>query len=533
MLRAPITPAQWLRIIVVAGAALRLFPIWFGLPYPHARPDEAVSVSRAMDILAGDLNPHFFHWPSFTFYLFAALFGVVRIVRRLLFMDPTFSTATAMILGRACVAVAGTATIAVLFTLGRRALDTATGLLAAAFLSVAMLHVRDSHFAMTDVLMTLLVTASLTVLLRAFDAARAARHSREVSIARFAVAGVLGGLAASTKYSAVAIVAAMAAAHLVLLVRWREMPWSPRSWLPSLAFLGAFAVGFLIATPYAALDFATFSADLRFDFAHLAEGHGLYLGPGWQYHATRSLPYGSGVVIFAMALAGLPIFVWRRPEHAAVIGAFVAVFYAGIGRGHTVFFRYVLPLVPIVCLFAAVAIRTAGAWIALRASVRERTAIAVLAALAGGPALVNAVWFDVLLARTDTRVLAGEWLAPRIRAGETIHDAGGDYARLQLGRTPFHEWSYDAEKHTFGHPQGLTPDWLVLTQSPLRMYASAPPALRLLANSSYDLVFTVRGTSGAAAAAVYDLQDAFFLPLAGFRTVERPGPTIMVYRRRN
>ena len=27
-------------LVVLFGAALRLFPIWFGLPYPHARPDE-------------------------------------------------------------------------------------------------------------------------------------------------------------------------------------------------------------------------------------------------------------------------------------------------------------------------------------------------------------------------------------------------------------------------------------------------------------------------------------------------------------
>src|SRR5215203_693669 len=158
---ASITPAQWLRIIVAAGAVLRLFPFWFGLPYPYARPDEAVSVSRAMDILAGDLNPHFFHWPSLTFYLLALVYGAVRLIRRVLFLDPTFSAATAIMLGRICVGVAGTATIAVIFTLTRRVADKTTGLLAAACLAVAMLHVRDSHFAMTDVLMTFLLMASL------------------------------------------------------------------------------------------------------------------------------------------------------------------------------------------------------------------------------------------------------------------------------------------------------------------------------------------------------------------------------------
>src|SRR5919201_1039935 len=134
MPRAPFTPADWLRIIILLGAALRLFPIWFGLPYPFARPDEAVAVGLATDILAGNLNPGFFHWPSLTFYLFAALFGAVRLARRLLFMEPAFSPTTALVLGRACVAAAGTATIPVLFSVGRRVAGPTAGLTAAAFL---------------------------------------------------------------------------------------------------------------------------------------------------------------------------------------------------------------------------------------------------------------------------------------------------------------------------------------------------------------------------------------------------------------
>jgi hypothetical protein len=38
-------------------------------------------------------------------------------------------------------------------------------------------------------------------------------------------------------------------------------------------------------------------------------------------------------------------------------------------------------------------------------------------------------------------------------------------------------------------------------------------------------------TRGRARSAVYDQQDAFFLPFSRFDTVERPGPTILVYRR--
>ena len=59
---------------------------------------------------------------------------------------------------RGFVAVAGTATILVLARLARDAAGRATALVAALFLAVAILHVRDSHFATVDVLTTLLAT---------------------------------------------------------------------------------------------------------------------------------------------------------------------------------------------------------------------------------------------------------------------------------------------------------------------------------------------------------------------------------------
>ena len=46
------------------GAGLRLYAIWFGLPYLRARPDEIDAVMHGQMVMRGDLNPHFFHWPS-------------------------------------------------------------------------------------------------------------------------------------------------------------------------------------------------------------------------------------------------------------------------------------------------------------------------------------------------------------------------------------------------------------------------------------------------------------------------------------
>ena len=167
--RFTFTTKQWLGAIVLLGAVLRFVPIWFGLPFDEARPDEGTAIGHAVGILDGDLNPHFFHWPSLTFYLFAGCFSIASRVHRLLTLNPVLSVNEQYLIGRAVVASAGTLTILVLFFLTRRIADDITALAASFFLAIATLHVRDSHFAMTDVLMTL-VTASLALLLRVCEA---------------------------------------------------------------------------------------------------------------------------------------------------------------------------------------------------------------------------------------------------------------------------------------------------------------------------------------------------------------------------
>jgi hypothetical protein len=524
------TTRHYLVAIVLLAAALRFYGLWFGLPYAHARPDETTALGLATSVRGGDLNPRFFHWPSLTIYVFAALHAAVAAIRRAFALDPALGFTEQVLLARGAVALAGTLTVVVLFTLARRMGGPAVGLLAALYLAVAILHVRESHFAMTDVLMVLLLTTSLGLLLRALDE-RIPAGTGERAFWRFAAAGLAGGLATSTKYNAGAVLAAMGAAQIYWLVRFRPRIWTARAWLPSAGFLAAFVAGFLAGTPYALLDYERFGADLYFDLTHLSDGHGTNLGRGWEYHALRSLPYGLGVPVFVAALAGIVPTARHFPRQALVLGAFAVSFYAAIGSGQTVFFRYVLPLVPILCVSAAVATERAALWLAARPGVGPRLASVVLTVLIAGPALVNSVWFDVVLSRTDSRVLAARWLAPRLRANDSVYDSGGDYTRLHLGRVDYDVRVFDPAANSFAHPEGRTPDWLVLHESPMSMYTSVPYTVLELAATRYHLLMTVPGTSKRAGAAVYDLQDAFFMPVSGFRAIRRPGPTVRIYRR--
>ena len=65
-----------LGLILVLAAVLRLWSLDFGLPHLLARPDETEIVGRAVRFFGWDLNPRFFHYPSFFFYLLGAVYAV-------------------------------------------------------------------------------------------------------------------------------------------------------------------------------------------------------------------------------------------------------------------------------------------------------------------------------------------------------------------------------------------------------------------------------------------------------------------------
>jgi len=486
---------------VVLGAALRFYALGFGLAYPHARPDESTAIGVASGILAGDLNPHFFNWPSLTLYVFAAAFGIAR------FAGVALTGVSYTLIARTVVALAGTATALPTAVIGRSLGGRPVGTIAALFVAVAPLHVRDSHFATTDVLMTLLATVSVALAMRALDTGRRGL---------FAAAGVAGGLATSAKYSAGAIVALAAAAPAI-------------AW--AVVFVSTWAVGFLAGTPYALLDVPAFSGDVSYERAHLSAGHTVLLGRGWLYHLQTTLPHGLGLAIFAAAVCGIPVVALRYRRKALAPALFAAAFFLSIGAGRTVFFRYALPLVPIACVFAAAAVHAAAGSIGARAKLPSSALAPALAIAIAVPSFSQSVQLVRLLSRTDSRALAAEWLAPRLRPEHTLHDSGGDYTRLYLPSVAFHEWRFDPVTRSFGDPAGATPDWIVLYASPLPEYTAAPDPLRDLVNERYTLAYRVDGVPPAAGSGVYDRQDAFFLPIDGFKGVARPGPTVLIYRR--
>ena len=547
--------ARWaLAAALGLGLALRLWGLDFGLPHTETRPDESLLVHRALAIAGGDLNPHFFNYPSLHLYLLAAVSGLSYATGWLLggvggpqdflrqfMLDPS----GVYLAGRTLTALMGTATIALVYHTGRGLGGPVAGVCGAILLAGAFLHVRDSHFLTVDVPATFWAMAAF---------AAAARHLRTGGQSSLLAAAVLAGLAASTKYNAALFLPA-----LIVAAVCSPSPTSAgrRVLLVGVAWLAALVVG----SPFILLDLPSFWRDFSFEWHHFGRGHGLELGSGWWRHLAFSLRHGLGWPMLLAALVGLIWLVRRRRPLDLVLVIGVVAYYAVAGSGGSLFVRYVVPLVPLLCV-------AAGAVLCQAASGRLHFALPA-ALLIAAPSIASSVAHDRLLQRTDTREQARQWIEQHVPTGSVVALTGSSYGHPQL--RPTKRWlaerladvnrtgaagrrlrlqldmagggpEYEIVTLSAANPQRLATvwepigvdslarlgvDWLVVQSHPLS-YAAVPGVID---RDLPDIEPTVEFDpfQKRPEAAVYDPIDAYYMPLAGHAAVDRPGPRLRIY----
>jgi len=401
-----------LLVILAAAAAARLWFLMAGVPHAVGI-DEPQVVDRAIRILrTGDWNPHVFDYPTLVIY-FHAVLAIVRFLWGALNGEwrslDGFTIEAIYSMSRTAAALLGVATVWLTYRLGSEAVSRAAGLLAAAQLAVRPMHVRESHFVLTDVPMTALTTLAMWMTVRAM---------RLGTVRAFAWAGAICGFAAAAKYTGgVAIVALLAA----WVLTERAAPDRARKLG---AAIGAAAVAFLLAAPYTVLDMPAFLDGFAAQFARFAAPAPAG-DPAWLLYLKHLSPGWSRFWV-PLGLVGIALLLWRpRTRITAfpvVLFAF-AYFYVISSHSH-VFGRYALPLVPLLCLFTAVgALEIVAALRRLPALRRPAygplLATTVVAVLVLSPIAETVSWLDHLK-RPDTRTIAAEWLKANTPKGTRL-----------------------------------------------------------------------------------------------------------------
>jgi 4-amino-4-deoxy-L-arabinose transferase-like glycosyltransferase len=391
----------WLFVVILAVAlTLRLWGIEFGLPNTRVRPDEGRVVGEAARFTMNrTLDPDYFTYPSFFLYVIGTLYAAGCETQVIAHIYPSVRDCAAawpqnwtplFITARTVSAVAGVAGVAAVFFIGRR-LHALGGWLASAFLAVAFLHVRDSHFAVTDVTMTSILLWALLLLLRADE---------RPSPGSFLLAGFITGIAMSTKYNAVMLGLAAIISQVRAWVRPEATQEQARH--TRLVLFGTMTVvGFLAASPYAVLNRIAFIRDTSHEYWHLLYGARVPLGIGWRYHALLTLPQGVGWPLFVLGVAGILWMLAVRTRSAAIVFAFPILYYVVAGRGHSVYVRYMIPIVPFLCLGAAAFVATLRDRVTRSAPVLARATLAGLVLVWAGPVALKSAQFFFFIAHKD------------------------------------------------------------------------------------------------------------------------------------
>jgi 4-amino-4-deoxy-L-arabinose transferase-like glycosyltransferase len=505
--------------IIATAALARFWALTFCLPGQLCRPDEEAVAGIAMQFFGRDFNPHFFDWP--TLFMYATVLGLVAYFQAghalgwfhgpYSFMARIVTDTTPVYLtARILSAAAGTASVWILYRIARRLFDETTALVAALFLALAFLHARDSHFGVTDVPATFFLLVAFLFVVRIRDSGRTSD---------LVMGGIAAGLAASTKYNA-ALIALPAA-------------WLLRSnWMRLLAFGALMIAAFAVTSPYCLIDWRQFIASLQSVSAHLSAGHGVNPGRGWVVHLTTSLRFGIGMPMLVAAIAGLVWIIWIDWRRGVLVGIFPIAYYLVVGSGYTVFARYIVPVVPFLCLTAAFAtvegVRALAATIAQQGRAAALTWVVALLIVA--PSAVSLAQFDYLLAVPDSRVVAADWVRQHFPNGSTIAEVGDRSTNLFFIR----ESNIVPSRYKtmpFNDDEAVgRPDLLIIPISLFDPHPAISASAKQMAEE-YQPVFQADAHSMSARGVVYDWQDQFYLPLTGFREIWRPGPNLMIYAR--
>ena len=181
-------------IIIILAFFIRFKGIWFGYPLP-LHPDEPVIVENALRMLAtGDINPHFFNYPTLPIYLQTGVYSFVNLIIKIFFDTPVneIREINYYLSGRLFNVLLSTITIYIIYEIGRLLVDPVAGLASACFIGASFLHISNSFTVTVD--SSVAFWLSLSTLMAVLIYIKGKKNLY------YLLGGIFVGLAISSKY---------------------------------------------------------------------------------------------------------------------------------------------------------------------------------------------------------------------------------------------------------------------------------------------------------------------------------------------
>ncbi len=314
------------------------------------------NIRTALSAEDSPLNPRWFPLGS-------ALIYALVLLRTLLEPFVDWGVMEMRFAGRALTALADVGSVWLLYIIGRRMYGRWTGILAAAFATVAVVHIQHAHYYRPEPFTVLTSLACLWAMLRFVDT----RRARDGIILGFLV-----GLAMAPKVSVAPILAPLALTFLWVAKDragrdWAGLkPWDIARVAPMAGFAALAALlAFFITTPYAFIDFGNFVGDIREQTGMAGEAGRFPFTwqyadtPAFVYQIRQTVVWGLGIPLGIVAWLAVPVTAWlawrggiaQRSDLLLLAWAVPAFVFLELFE--VKFLRYVFPLLPFYILMAA------------------------------------------------------------------------------------------------------------------------------------------------------------------------------------
>ncbi len=335
------------------------------------RNDEGHYVPRVMGFLQGEwgdfnfINPtlslHLFHGATVVWGWWLVLIGRFESFEQFAAeaaSNPSHVTLAARFLSIS----ASVAAVSILYLIARRMFSAPVALLAGAAFAVNRTHAQRAPLAGSESLMVLFVLLCFLAILR---------YLREPSARRHALAGLLLGVAAATKYNAgIQVVTLVAASGLALAsVRSAGASWGvvrqPRYWAGFVAAPLAFAA----ASPFAIVHFGEFVSEFGgqvTDFMGAGMKGIQEQESGWSFYVLDFPQSNAGLAFALLCALGVVAAGYRalvaRDRRAVLLLAASLPCYLTLGSGLFHQMRFLLPSIPFLLVLGAWALGGSLSW---------------------------------------------------------------------------------------------------------------------------------------------------------------------------
>lgn len=545
--------------IVLLAGVLRFWAIDSGLPNQQTRPDELPVVLEMARPARGDFSLELTIYPSAYIYAswlwveaglrVAPLFGVDPPggYQKTLLLEPELL----FLIGRTASAFAGTIAVLLVLWLARREFGWGAALSSGLLAAVCLLHVRDSHALKPDAFLSVATLLALAAMLPL---------ARNATPLRGAISGAAVGLAMACKLPGVLMLAPLYVAAVLgsgnppsgglgkSLAGWRRV-------VPVPALVGGLAAAavFALSSPYMVfggelLDQTRFIVQMIFPAIFGDPAAGALAAPGaldfrppaalalerygsgawWDtfaYHVRFSLWYGMGAFATVLAPFAIAFGLASREPLARLAAVTCLVNYLVVGLSPALTSRYVTSFMPVLALLEGGLL----AFLAARLTKRLTTPALVLLTLAAiAQPLAASIGHNRIAQQTDTRVLASRWLAEHASEGDHVKYLGNVLMPYGQPAPPAGVRAVLADPT----PRALSEagvDWVV-THDHVLYYSSVIPEEFLELEPHLSLAVDFDPSSEHPERAVFEANDAYYIPVAGFSGVLRPGPRVRIYR---